>query len=41
MKLMLVADDGQIVDSTEMTAEEWAHAQTHPAGAWTLLRELG
>lgn len=38
MKLLLVSDDGQIIDSTEIDREDWDNLS--PLGALTLLHEL-
>lgn len=41
MKLLLVSDEGQIVDSTdEFTREDWDLATAQSAGALALLRDL-
>lgn len=41
MKLLLVADDGTILDSTDdLTSDEFAAAQANPVGAMALLQEL-
>lgn len=41
MRLLLVSDDGQVIDSTdEFTREDWEGLTTHSAGALDLLRDL-
>jgi hypothetical protein len=41
MKLLLLSDDGQVLDSTdEFTREEWDALNTQPIAAFAMLNEL-
>lgn len=41
MKLLLLSDDGQVIDSTDdFTRDEFAAAQAKPFGAVAMLQDL-
>jgi hypothetical protein len=40
MKLILTADDGEVLDSVEVTREDWDDAQRNSQAALGLLSEL-
>lgn len=40
MKLVLTEDDGTVLDSTDVTADEWKHARRHSQAALQIITEL-
>jgi hypothetical protein len=40
LKLILVDEDGNVLDSTQFSKSEWQGAVSSPVAAWSLLAEL-
>lgn len=40
MKLLIVADDGEVLDSVDVTRDDWDEAQRNSQAAFGLISEL-